>query len=261
MAKVFLTYAHIDNVNQDVDFVDQELTSAGVVVRRDRWDIGAGVRLWDRIDKLIRDPAECDAWAIYLSQASLTREGCKEELAYALDRALSDRGKGFPLIGIANTPIPHDLVPGALASRLYVEMTDPSWKERIKAAAEGRAPTLPRPTIDPYTFRHLDHGSGYHMLEIRPRVGVWSPPFVAVPIAEKDVIQQVQLGPPGLDATPGGMSSQRADPSSDGSLWMIVEHAGAASATNSIYVTLRGIPTTVYFGTNNGPSYSRTPRR
>ena len=101
MGKLWLTYAWSDNAQQDVDFVAQELRGAGVDVKLDRWTVGAGKRLWEQIDHSIRDPKECDGWAIYLTQSSLTSQPCLEELAYALDRALGTRGQAFPLIGIS----------------------------------------------------------------------------------------------------------------------------------------------------------------
>ena len=88
MATIWLTYSWNDNTDGDVDFIAQELIRAGVNVKLDRWNIGAGRRLWDQFANLIQSPAESDAWALYASQASLGSEPCKEEFAYALDRAL-----------------------------------------------------------------------------------------------------------------------------------------------------------------------------
>ena len=70
--KVWLSYAWIDNQDQDVDFVVQELEARGLDVRIDRTSIGAGRRLWEQIESFITSPNECDAWLWYATQNSLT---------------------------------------------------------------------------------------------------------------------------------------------------------------------------------------------
>lgn len=62
----------------------------------DRRDIAAGKRLWDQIADKITDPEVCDAWVFLVSHNSLTSQPCREELAYALDRALESRGGVIP---------------------------------------------------------------------------------------------------------------------------------------------------------------------
>jgi hypothetical protein len=44
MASIWLTYAWPDNQHRDVDFVAQELGSAGIEVKLDRWNLSAGKR-------------------------------------------------------------------------------------------------------------------------------------------------------------------------------------------------------------------------
>jgi len=89
MATVWLTYAWGDNRQQDVEFVAQELKDAGIEVKLDRWNIQAGKRLWEQIENFIQERKSCDAWVIYATQNSLGSEPCKEEYAYALDRAIN----------------------------------------------------------------------------------------------------------------------------------------------------------------------------
>lgn len=98
MKTLWITYCWEDYKNGDVEFIAQELEKIGVSVKLDRWNIQAGKRLWEQIDKFISHPNECDAWAIIATQNSLGSEPCKEEVAYALDRALNTRGQTFPLI-------------------------------------------------------------------------------------------------------------------------------------------------------------------
>lgn len=100
MAVLWLTYAWTDNKDHDVDFIAQELLRAGVSVKLDRWNITACQRLWDQIANFIIDPKESDAWAIYATQNSLASDPCREELAYALNRALTQRGDNFPIIAL-----------------------------------------------------------------------------------------------------------------------------------------------------------------
>ena len=135
MATTWLTYAWEDNKEGDVDFVAQELEQAGVSVKLDRWNLKAGKRLWEQIEHFIQDPQESDAWVLYATANSLGSEACKEEFAYALDRALRSRGQDFPVVGLFPGTVDEDLIPAGIRTRLYVSLTDPDWKERIKAAA------------------------------------------------------------------------------------------------------------------------------
>jgi hypothetical protein len=128
MATVWLTYAWGDNENRDVEFVAQELASVGVDVKLDRWNLQAGKRLWAQIEAFVQDPTRSDAWAMYATQRSLGSEACKEEFAYALDRALHTRGESFPIMGLFPGPVEDSLVPAGIRTRLYVSLTDPDWK-------------------------------------------------------------------------------------------------------------------------------------
>ena len=100
MATVWITYAWADNEHRDVDFVAQELGRAGVTVKLDRWNLSAGKRLWEQIEAFICRPDQSDAWLLIATNNSLASEPCKEEFAYALDRALNSRGQEFPVIAL-----------------------------------------------------------------------------------------------------------------------------------------------------------------
>ncbi len=89
MATVWITYAWNDNEHGDVDFVAQELKNQGLEVKLDRWNIAAGERLWEQLDRFITDPKESDAWVLVATSNSLQSQPCKEEFAYALNRALN----------------------------------------------------------------------------------------------------------------------------------------------------------------------------
>ena len=120
-AVLWLTYAWVDNKDLDVDFLIQKLEES-IEVRFDRRSLIAGRRLWHRIAKNISDPA-VDAWAIFLTRASLESPACMEELDYALDRALGTRGPEFPLIAIV-ADAPFDQLPAPLKVRLGVSVRD-----------------------------------------------------------------------------------------------------------------------------------------
>lgn len=65
MAKIWITYAWKDNEDGDIDFIAQELKRAGLEVKLDRWQLGAGQRLWPQIEHFITAPSESDAWLFY----------------------------------------------------------------------------------------------------------------------------------------------------------------------------------------------------
>ena len=150
MSTLWLTYSWTDNVTKDVDFIAQEIESAGITVKLDRRNISAGKRLWEQIGDMISDPSACTSWAIFATQNSLSSEPSKEELYYALDRALSVRGGDFPLIGIFPSSIDRELIPPPIRTRLYVSLTDPDWKEMVRATTLGERPKIKHEEISPY---------------------------------------------------------------------------------------------------------------
>ena len=90
---------------------------------------------------------------IYATQASLASEACREELAYALDRALNARGGQFPLIALFPATVSRDFIPAAIRVRLYVSLTDPDWVERIVASAESREARIDLREVLPYQLK------------------------------------------------------------------------------------------------------------
>src|SRR5438128_8596497 len=138
--KAWITYAWADNEGGDFNYLVQELAAAGVQATYDRIELVPGKRLWEQIGKrIITDPL--DGWAYLLTQTSLQSEPCREELAYAVHRALTDRGGDFPLIGLVHGVRIED-VPPALRVRLCVSLADRQWPEQVKAGLERRAPKI-----------------------------------------------------------------------------------------------------------------------
>lgn len=251
MANIWLTYAWVDNDDGDVDYVAQELETFGVAVHLDRWDLNAGQRLWDQIGSKISDSSVTQAWVFYATASSLQSEACREELAYALDRALSARGE-FPIIALFPGPIDSGLIPPSIRVRLYISLTDDVWKERIKAAAEGRAADITRPLLKPYslTVHPPKTEGGMYQIEVRPRAGTWVPFVAAVPMDEKEVLEpSIHHGPKGgqlvasmmMVPVPGEMAS------SDGKWWMMRAN-NQATPTESYYLQCRRIPSVILFG-------------
>lgn len=255
---IWLTYAWEDNVNGDVDFVAQELTRAGLNVKLDRWNLTAGKRLWVQIESFIQDPSKSDAWLIYATQISLGREACKEEYAYALDRALHTRGVDFPVIALFPASVDRGLIPAGIKVRLFVSLADPDWKERIAAAVEGRQPQIAKPRVEPFALKiHKFEKPGAihrYVIEVRPRAGTWVPFFAGVPLNEKDdVFPQMVNGPSGLIPTVAMTYHLGEGPSDDGR-WYVMVHGNVATPTQSYYIFCKKLPSLLFFGVKDSPS-------
>ncbi|WP_420426815.1 toll/interleukin-1 receptor domain-containing protein [Algiphilus sp.] len=254
MAKLWITYAWADNEAQDVDYLAQELGSSGLKIKLDRWNLGAGKRLWEQIEKFICSSDECDAWVLVATENSLASEPCKEEFAYALDRALKSRGRAFPVIGLFLSDVDDSLIPAGIRTRLFVSVTDPDWKERIVAAAEGRQHVADRPNIEPYFMKvHAPEGQqDKYAIEVRPRAGVWAPFIAAVPMAEKEALNpSIVVGPRGLPTGTGMLTNCGSGPTPDEKYW-VMNAGNQATPTMSYYIWCNKLPTELIFGVNGG---------
>lgn len=248
MATVWLTYAWEDNRTKDVDFVAQEILASGLSVKLDRWNIGAGKRLWQQVENFIQDPSECDAWILFATPNSLGSEACKEEFAYALDRALNQRGPTFPVIGLFTSSVDDNLIPAGIRTRLYVTTQDPDWKERIKAAAENRLPGISHPQLEPY-FIKISKNQFTFIIEVRPRAGTWAPFTCGVPASEKEAVKPHVMHAPSGGFRPGGFVHHMPfeGPSKDGKMWM-VGAGNEATPSQSYYIHCESLPSLLMFG-------------
>lgn len=253
---IWLTYAWDDNNDRDVDFTAQELMRAGLDVKLDSWNLSAGKRLWEQIEAFIKDPSKSDGWLLYATQTSLGNQKCKEEFAYALDRALEKRGSEFPIIALFPATVDNELIPAGIKTRLFVSITDPDWKERIIAAVEEREPSISRPEVEPYAIT-IHKKDNENVIEMRPRGGTWSPFLVAIPIVEKEKVEPRLAHGPAKRIPTGGyiLMASGKGPSQDGKLWTM--HAGnEATPTQSYYVFCKELPSIIIFGINGGqPQY------
>jgi hypothetical protein len=97
----------------------------------------------------------------------------KASLAYALDRALNQRGATFPLIGLLQGVSIRD-VPPALRARLCVSLADPAWREAVRAGLEGRPAERREEQRTRYVWSvrtGLTGHPGATVIEVRPRFG------------------------------------------------------------------------------------------
>jgi hypothetical protein len=196
---------------------------------------------------------------IYATQTSLSSEPCQEELAYALNRALSSRTAAFPIIALFPSRVDERLIPASISIRLHVSITDADWKERVKAAADGRQPEIPRTPVLPYVVKqHAPDPDaarqGYvTVVEMRPRAGVWCPFYVAVPVAEKHKFGNplLNVGPkdhvPGLPSMALDLKQYSRRVGEDD--WFIEARALVeATPTLSYYLYCRELPNRLIFG-------------
>ncbi len=137
---LWITYAWLDNEDGDFNYLVSALSEAGVSARYDERVLIPGQRLWDQIaNQIERD--DLNGWAYLLTRHSISSQACREELAYALNRALRSRGSDFPLIGLLHQ-LPMTEVPAPLRSRLCVDLGDSDWVEKVRAGLEKQPPFL-----------------------------------------------------------------------------------------------------------------------
>ncbi|GAB2586692.1 toll/interleukin-1 receptor domain-containing protein [Spirosoma areae] len=254
MAKtLWITYSWEDNKSQEVEYIAQEIESKGIVVKIDRWNINAGKRLWEQIDKFIIDPIESDAWAIYATNNSLSSERCKEEIAYALNRALGSRGANFPLIGIFPYQIDQALIPSAIKTRLYVSIEDEHWLERIVSAVKGTPLTIIRERLLPFTVELVPlNGNSFYSgyIKIAPRVAIWTKFYIGVPIEEKEKAQ-ISLCPGTKQGPPLNVYEAECNSSlSKDKLWWVESMYYNANSNTAYCCYYKELPSKVVFNMN-----------
>ncbi len=187
---------------------------------------------------------------MYATQNSLASEACREELAYALDRSLSKRGVTFPIIALLPSHAEGELLPAAIRTRLYIDLSDPDWKDRIVAAITNRELARGAAQLAPYIVKVHPAPAGYQvLLEVRPRAGVWHRFGACVIAAEKDRVGLVvRDGPRGVVPPPdGGYIGGGAGLSDDG-VWYVEKGYLASTPTHSFSLFCKGLPSTIGFG-------------
>jgi TIR domain len=258
MNKLWLTYAWKDNEDKDIDFIIQELDKTELKVQFDRRNLVPGQRLWPQIGGIITDPKECNAWGIVLTGNSLKSEACIEELCYALDRALSANGVGFPVFGLLHNISAKDLPP-ALKIRLCISLREQNWVQQTIAAVKQKPAGFDPSGISEFVANETAFET-FRCLEVRPRFDTISPFVVFVDYAEKenDNVQNCRIGPSGAIPTYGTIywpaPNEGAYKADDGKETRICAFYSdhPASPTTSYYLVYRRKPKWIGCGRWNG---------
>lgn len=249
MKTLWITYAWIDNNDGDFDYIVQELKSLNLNCLYDKVALIPGKRIWEQIGEKILNP-ETDAWAYLVTKNSLNSEPCKEELAYALDKALNSKGNGFPIIGLVHN-VPFAEIPIALKTRLCIDLKDPNWKEQIIAGVNSQQPEINPKTQDPYkiSFHKLN---GNTAIELRTRFEEKRYWRIAVP--DNVVIKQSGTGVSGHYNVSGIKTSYfDANIELASIKCKMIGIGDAISSSTSGYLLVEGdIPDFVAFGFANG---------
>jgi hypothetical protein len=179
---LWVTYAWADNEDKDIDYIVSQLEAAGVNIFYDRRVLVPGQRLWQQIGSQITDTSRVDAFSFIVTPNSLASEPCKEELAYALERVMKERGGSFPLIGLMHRVRAADLPP-PLKVRLCIPLSSPNWVDQVIAGINKQAPPHQPANVAPYIVRTHKVTDGY-WIQITPRLEHVSPVSVAVDLDE-----------------------------------------------------------------------------
>ena len=228
----------------------------GVTAQYDKVGLVPGRRLWEQIANKIMTE-RLAGWAYLVTPQSLESEACREELAYALHRALGVKGEEFPLIGLVHQ-VGFDDVPAALRVRLCVDLRSPDWVEQVKAGLSGQPPGRSIEERSPYVIQvHNGYGGNPNAVavEVRPRFGELTYWRIAFP-ADGPKPTQWGSGPAGgggispisytrFEAT--GLKIQGID-------LALVGCANALSGATSAYIVFQGnVPDRIFFGIADQP--------
>ena len=251
MKKLWLTYAWKDNEDQDIDYIVQELDSMDLEVKFDKRNLITGQRLWDQIGEQIINNSECEAWGIILTQNSLNSNPCKEELAYALDRALEAKGNIFPMFALMKDDIRARDLPPSLKVRLCISLTNNDWTNQVEAACHKRPTGFTPSNLSAFVVTEHVTDNGF-CLEIRPRFDRIAPVAIAVDKEEKDSgnVFASSLGPAGMIPT-GFVAHSRIDSETtltDGTpVWVWGAH-NETNSTYSYFLNYKNRPRRIWFG-------------
>jgi hypothetical protein len=250
ISQLWLTYAWMDNLEGDFDYLVQELEKAGIPALYDKIALIPGRRLWDQIAKKIsKEPLS--GWAYLITPNSLSSEACKEELSYALQRALEAKGEVFPLIGLLHRVSIRD-VPLPLRIRLCVNLANPDWIEEIRAGVIGQPPQhVPEPQSSLIMKIHQPYLGDLSNIavEFRPRFGELNYWRIAYPSSHP---RHIMCGPGpanGCGITSFMQSYIEGKVVVGGVEMNFVGCGNALSPSNSAYIVFKGLlPQKLFFG-------------
>lgn len=193
--KLWVSYAWADNSSGQVDLLISRL-GTHLEVGIDRTNLIPGQHLWEQIAEQVTQREHSDAFAVVVSSASLASKACAEEIAYALDRTLKERGLAYPIIGLLQADVRAGHLPPVLSTRLCISLTDPYWVEKCVAAVHRVAPgSLGAPPSDFLERPHRVNGANY--MELTPRLFPVPHLDIVVPAGEENRLSIVGVGPPG----------------------------------------------------------------
>lgn len=266
MKTAWLTYSWKDNegtAQGDVDFVIQEIEKHGVCIRSDKRDLIVGKTLWPQIEAHITDEALCDAWVFLVTANSLSSKPCREELLYALDRALDKRKVEFPIVGIFMGQFPANL-PKALSVRLCVSTDEPNWAARVAGGIRSKKVVTRIEELPPYHAHLCGRGDSDCIFEVRPRLEFWTPFCFGVASRNAHRVLYAHYAPSTGDHPPNCDEGHRSGGSwcllpsweEDGWTWQGVTSPDVSpSMAAHIRFSLGGRPITIRFGCKGGPVF------
>ena len=250
---LWITYAWIDNQEGNFDYLVQELVNSGIETRYDRIQLIPGQRLWEQIGERISDPS-LRAWAYLITSNSLQSQPCREELEYAVNRAIQAKDSVFPLIGLVVPSVLFDDVPISLRVRLCVNLSSPNWIEEIRAGLELRPPRLIDTSQTRYIYNVTQSFNGTSVtttIEIRPRFNEVH--FWRVALPTNCTIQNFGVGPANtrqitgiLEMTMEGMTGEV-----NGRQARLIGAGTRLTPGTSAYIFVTGNPDFIAFGTAN----------
>ncbi|MBN1207776.1 MAG: toll/interleukin-1 receptor domain-containing protein [Myxococcaceae bacterium] len=255
--RLWVTYAWADNADQDVDYILKKLENSGELeVHFDRRQLPAGQRLWDNIEQEIINPDHCDAYAIVVTPDSLASGPCKEELAYALERALSTRGSTFPLIPLIYKIEPSKMPP-RLKIRLGVMLREPNWVTQVVAAANSRPMEVDFGELQDWKLRvHRAPAEEncVFVLEVQPRLETIPSWLVAFPASERVILKKWGVRAPKSPFGGIGMMTVIDDEveSSIGPLRVVGSDGTPLDYSHSLYLFLDALPSQLLFSRDGG---------
>lgn len=249
---LWITYAWSDNDEGDFDYLVQELGRNGVSALYDKIALVPGRRLWAQIAKKIEEEP-LSGWAYLVTPQSLSSEACKEELAYALQRALESKGEEFPLIGLLHQVSIRD-VPLALRVRLCVNLANPDWIEEVRAGVLGQPPrrtTEQQSNLVIKVHRPYGNDANKVAVEIRPRFGELTYWRIAVPAAGPAIVAWGHGPANGGGIAPVKSATLEGTIEINGIPMRFVGAGDALSAAASAYAVFDGeMPDRLFFGTS-----------
>lgn len=253
-SRLWITYAHEDDRFGDFTYLVQELETVGINAAYDKIALIPGRDLWTQLGEEITEGLY-DGWAYLITPTSLSSESCREELSYALNRALKSKGRAYPLIGLLHGVKVNDLPP-SLRVRLNVSLSSPTWTEEVLAALEGHPPRTEIAPQSQFVWNiHSNYGGNKNRtaIEIRPRFGEIMYWRIAIPVS-------TQLFGRGYGPSDGGQISSVLTSFVEGEATLnnnAVKWFGSGdrlSPSISAYVIIEGeLPKQVFFGISISP--------